>query len=74
MGVCMTVREYINSLSDEEFAKKYLRRRGYDICDEYCYCDTKKEGEARCAAMEDNCLKCKVDWLNQTYQDGDINE
>lgn len=70
----MTVREYINSLSNEEFAKKYLRRRDCELSDSRCYCDTKNEGSSRCEAMEDNCLKCKVDWLNQTYEGGDINE
>lgn len=66
----MTNREYIQSLSDEEFAK-YLNRNdtrngglGYD---KPHICDYKHEGQKRCKEMNDDCHACMVDFLRAEH-------
>lgn len=66
----MTNREYIQSLSDEEFAK-YLdihdAREGGLGYDKPHICDYKHEGKKRCKEMNDDCRACMVDFLRAEY-------
>ena len=66
----MTNREYIQSLSDEEFAK-YLdihdTREGGLGYDKPHICDYKHEGKKRCDAMNGDCRACMLDFLRAEH-------
>lgn len=66
----MTNREYIQSLSDEEFAK-YLDIYDTRECglghDKPHICDYKHEFRKRCEAMKDNCRACMLDFLRAEH-------
>ena len=64
----MTNREYIQSLSDEEFAKYlniYSHEEGFVFHSHIC--DYKHEGRKRCAEMNNDCHACMVDFLRAEH-------
>lgn len=58
----ITVREYLNSLPDEEFVNYLAKQK-----DGICISDTNKEFEIRCEKMYDDCRKCMLDFLKSNY-------
>lgn len=58
----MTGREWLNSLSDEEFVD-YLAKERNGIC----ISDTNKEYTERCIKMNDDCRKCMLEFLKSNY-------
>lgn len=64
----MTNREYIQSLSDEEFAKHmniYAPDAGFVT--HHHICDYKHEGKKRCEDMKDDCHACMLDFLRAEH-------
>lgn len=68
----MTNREYIQSLSDEEFAK-YIDKRDLRGSEDWtrkpCVCDYRREFRKRCDAMNDDCRACMLDFLRAEHID-----
>lgn len=58
----MTGREWLNSLSDEEFINYLVKQK-----DGICISDTRKEYRKRCKKMGDNCRKCILEFLKSNY-------
>lgn len=58
----MTGRQYLNSLSDEEFVNYLAKQK-----DGICISDTNKEYTERCIKMNDDCRKCMLDFLKSNY-------
>lgn len=58
----MTGREWLNSLSDEEFVNYIAKQK-----DGICISDTNKEYTKRYKKMNDDCRKCVLEFLKSQY-------
>lgn len=58
----MTGRQYLNSLSDEEFVNYLAKQK-----DGICISDTNKEYTKRCEKMDNDCRECRLKFLKSNY-------
>lgn len=75
VGKSITNRQYLDSLTDEEFAKQALKDKVYDK-DKYafkgdhsrCISDENREYKKRCEKFNGDCVACRVAWLQEEYK------